>query len=103
MLLVAAPALYFGTAVHQCTPAQRAAPLASAWRGLHSLTGSNLWCALAQRPLLAVNVVFLLNVDVLFWLLGVAQDNHWVSSDHLQWSASSVACGCGSGGGGRGR
>lgn len=78
MLAVALPALYFGASVHQCTPAQRAAPLASAWRGLPSLTGSNLWCALAQRPLLAVNVLFLLNVDVLFWLLGLAQGNHWL-------------------------
>ena len=32
------------------------------------------------RPLLAANLVFLLNVDVLFWLLSLVQKSTWVGA-----------------------
>jgi hypothetical protein len=35
------------------------------------------WCA--AHPLLLANVLFLLNVDVLFWLIGLLLNNNWVS------------------------
>ena len=50
-------------------------PLSAVWHGdLAALTTSDFWCAVGyQEPLLAVNLVFLLNVDILFWFVGLLQ------------------------------
>ncbi|PNH11097.1 hypothetical protein TSOC_002076, partial [Tetrabaena socialis] len=80
--LVMLPSLYlFGLLRDGCSPAQRGAPLAGLWeRGLPSLAISDLWCAVGhQQPLLAVNLLFFLNVDVLFWIISLVQliDPYW--------------------------
>ncbi|KAG2492031.1 hypothetical protein HYH03_009760 [Edaphochlamys debaryana] len=42
--------------------------------GLAQLTTQDSWCAVGyQQPLLAVDLVFFLNVCVLFWIIGLAQ------------------------------
>lgn len=38
------------------------------------------WCA--AHPLLLANALFFLNVNVLFWLVGIILSNHWVSTEH---------------------
>lgn len=46
-------------------------------QGSHSGGAVSSWCA--AHPLLLANVLFLLNVDVLFWLIGHLLSNNWVS------------------------
>lgn len=50
-------------------------PQATVWSGdLTALTTKDFWCAFGyQEPLLAVNLVFLLNVSVLFWFISLLQ------------------------------
>lgn len=53
---------------------QRYLPLSSAWSSWRSVFTADAWCALGfQQPLLAVNAVFFLNVDVLFWVIALLQ------------------------------
>lgn len=47
------------------------------------------WCA--AHPLLLANILFFLNVDVLFWLVGLLLSNHWVSKHSLVVSFSSTS------------
>lgn len=44
------------------------------------------WCA--AHPLLLANVLFFLNVDVLFWLVGLLLSNHWLID--LYWTVIPV-------------
>jgi hypothetical protein len=39
------------------------------------------WCA--EHPLLLANILFFLNVNVLFWLVGVLLSNHWVRTSRF--------------------
>ncbi|KXZ56334.1 hypothetical protein GPECTOR_1g295 [Gonium pectorale] len=89
--LVMLPSLYFFRHLREgCSDAQRSAPLESVWRsasggcsvsgGVAALASGDLWCAVgSQQPLLAVNLLFFLNVDVLFWVIGLLQliDPFW--------------------------
>lgn len=48
---------------------------------------SPLWTWCYQHPLLLANVLFFLNVNLLFWLLGTLQSSHWVRiSLHFSFS-----------------
>lgn len=44
------------------------------------------WCA--EHPLLLANVLFFLNVNVLFWLVGLLLSNHWLID--LYWTVIPV-------------
>uniref|UniRef100_J3LV60 Uncharacterized protein n=1 Tax=Oryza brachyantha TaxID=4533 RepID=J3LV60_ORYBR len=44
------------------------------------------WCA--AHPLLVANLVFLFNVDLLFWLIGNLLSNHWLID--LYWTVIPV-------------
>ncbi|KAG0524841.1 hypothetical protein BDA96_06G002800 [Sorghum bicolor] len=44
------------------------------------------WCA--AHPLLLANILFFLNVDVLFWLVGLLLSNHWLID--LYWTVIPV-------------
>ncbi|KAK8944841.1 hypothetical protein KSP39_PZI007705 [Platanthera zijinensis] len=44
------------------------------------------WCS--DHPLLLANLIFFLNVDVLFWIAGVLQSNHWMID--LYWTVIPV-------------
>lgn len=39
---------------------------------------STLWSWCYHHPLLLANALFFLNVNVLFWLIGLIQSSHWV-------------------------
>lgn len=45
-----------------------------------SAAAGDLWEWCACHPLLLANLLFFANVDVLFWIIGLLQSNHWVSS-----------------------
>ncbi|PNW80625.1 hypothetical protein CHLRE_07g325450v5 [Chlamydomonas reinhardtii] len=84
--LVTLPALYFFRVLQGgpggCSVAQWKTPLASVWAnggGIASLFSMDLWCALGyQQPLLAVNLMFFLNIDVLFWAISLLQGSTWL-------------------------
>ncbi|KAG2493345.1 hypothetical protein HYH03_008478 [Edaphochlamys debaryana] len=82
IVVVCLPALYFYRQLQSgCSLAQWLGPLPSPlWSGgLEQLATADFWCAVGyQRPLLAVNLVFFLNVCVLFWLIGIAQGSTWL-------------------------
>lgn len=46
----------------------------------HSDDGSlsYLWAWCHHHPLLLANILFFLNVDLHFWLVGLLQSSHWV-------------------------
>ncbi|CAL5029062.1 unnamed protein product [Urochloa decumbens] len=44
------------------------------------------WCA--EHPLLLANILFFLNVNVLFWLVGLLLNNHWLID--LYWTVIPV-------------
>ncbi|GLC50475.1 hypothetical protein PLESTB_000383300 [Pleodorina starrii] len=83
IFLVMLPSIYFYRYLHfGCREDQYMRPLAAVWPGgdLAPLTTSDFWCAVGyQEPLLAVNLVFLLNVGVLFWFISLLQliDPFW--------------------------
>ncbi|EFJ43874.1 hypothetical protein VOLCADRAFT_65444 [Volvox carteri f. nagariensis] len=56
-------------------------PLTAVWAGdLRAITTLDFWCAVGyQEPLLVVNLVFFLNVGILFWFISVLQliDPFW--------------------------
>ncbi len=61
------------------------------------------WLAIGRHaPFLAANLVFLLNVDVLFWLVFLAQGSTWVGHG-LEEEEGGLGGGGGGGGGVRGR
>ncbi|GIL44513.1 hypothetical protein Vafri_1965 [Volvox africanus] len=81
IFLVTLPAIYFHRQLHfGCSADQHKRPLAAMWTGdLRTITTSDFWCALGyQEPLLAVNLVFLLNVGVLFWFISLLQGSTWL-------------------------
>ncbi|MEW5303533.1 MAG: hypothetical protein WDW36_006215 [Sanguina aurantia] len=86
LVVVALPALYFAHHLqHTCTQAERLRPfdmpgaLRADWqRALLQLLEPSWWCALGQHPILAVNVVYFLNVNVLFWVLSLVQGSTWL-------------------------
>ncbi|GIL75832.1 hypothetical protein Vretifemale_5547 [Volvox reticuliferus] len=81
IFLVTLPAIYFHRQLHfGCSADQHTRPLAAMWTGdLRTLVTSDFWCALGyQEPLLAVNLVFLLNVGVLFWFISLLQGSTWL-------------------------
>lgn len=41
-----------------------------------------LWTWCYQHPLLLANLLFFLNVNVLFWIIGLIQSCHWVSNQY---------------------
>lgn len=47
--------------------------------GDHSVSLSPLWAWCYYHPLLLANVLFFLNVNVLFWVISHIQSSHWVS------------------------
>jgi hypothetical protein len=59
-----------------------------------SLSLPPLWTWCYHHPLLLANAFFFLNVNVLFWVIGSIQNNHWVRcllSFSLQnYSAASI-------------
>lgn len=46
--------------------------------GVDPSFGSTLWSWCYHHPLLLANVLFFLNVNILFWLIGQIQSSHWV-------------------------
>lgn len=42
-------------------------------------SGSGLWKWCYHHPLLLVNALFFLNVNLVFWLISHVQSSHWVS------------------------
>ncbi|GAB4844744.1 hypothetical protein Ancab_038134 [Ancistrocladus abbreviatus] len=52
----------------------------------HSL--SSLWSWCYHHPLLLANVLFFLNVNVLFWVIGLLQSSHWMIGPY--WTVISV-------------
>lgn len=77
------PALAIGYWVAHVNPATQldTAARVQDWPSRQDLLDVSYWQALMyHRPMVAVNVIFFLNVDVLFWLLALAQSSTWVSA-----------------------
>ncbi|KAF8379877.1 hypothetical protein HHK36_027342 [Tetracentron sinense] len=49
---------------------------------------SPLWVWCSQHPLLLANVLFFINVNLLFWLIGFIQSSHWMID--LYWTVIPV-------------
>jgi hypothetical protein len=81
IVLVAIPAVWFGHYfVHACPARDGATIVDWEWGSAGKWLTREQWCELAERPLLAVNVVFMLNVCVLFWLISLVQRSTWVGA-----------------------
>ncbi|GFR47281.1 hypothetical protein Agub_g8968 [Astrephomene gubernaculifera] len=87
MVLVTLPALYFFHYLRSsCSAEQQLRPLGPFTDALLRsgdvsgvLRSSDFWCAVGfQQPLVAVNLVFFLNVGVLFWLISLVQGSTWL-------------------------
>lgn len=52
---------------------------------------SPLWNWCYNHPILLANLFFLLNVDLLFWLIGLLQSSNWVSASlSLSWVTNAL-------------
>lgn len=54
-----------------------------------SSSWSSLWSWCYYHPLVLANTLFFLNVNVLFWVIGVIQSSHWVYSKPPNFFSSS--------------
>ncbi len=77
-VLVTIPACWYAWFIKHRCPGVAPGPLQ--WTDLQAWATSEQWCSLSNKPLLAVNVVFFLNVNVLFWLISLLQGSTWVST-----------------------
>lgn len=75
-VLVTIPACWYAWFIKHRCPVFAPGPIQ--WTDLQAWLTSEQWCSLSNKPLLAVNVVFFLNVCVLFWLISLAQGSTWV-------------------------
>jgi hypothetical protein len=81
LVLVALPAVLYGAALSYGWGGPQGVPEAAALaEGPPQVFNLSWWLALGyHKPLLAANLVFFLNVDVLFWVLSLIQGSTWVS------------------------
>ncbi|XP_078447925.1 3-oxo-5-alpha-steroid 4-dehydrogenase (DUF1295) [Wolffia australiana] len=55
------------------------------FKSVASISNSvNFWGWCARHPLLLANLLFFINIDVIFWLIGLIQSKHWLID--LYWT-----------------